>query len=363
VSEANVNQGDIEEILIALLVVTVGLLISWLLATQAKRLMHLITKATQTEIDDFLAEAIKGPLILAIAISSIYTGLNILSYMEPYLRTIQKIWFAFILFFAVIALRRVVLGLLDWISQSGDVSGLPGFDPRSMPFLKRIINVVIITVGALLVLDVIGVSISPLLAGLGLGGLAVALALQPLLSNIFASSYVITDSSIAVGDFVEVSGGPLGVVEDIGWRATRIRTFDNNIVMVPNAAVADSVITNFDSADARADARVDCGIAYEEDLDRVESIVVEEMNKLLDYDYVDSARKPFFRYSEFGDSNVNFFVKMRAVTWADSFTLKHEMMKHIHRRLTTEGIVINYPSRRLMLAKEDVDGLDRLLSK
>ncbi|MCH2523504.1 MAG: mechanosensitive ion channel family protein, partial [Dehalococcoidia bacterium] len=207
------NQGDIEEILIALLVVTVGLLISWLLATQAKRLMHLITKATQTEIDDFLAEAIKGPLILAIAISSIYAGLNILSYMEPYLRTIQKIWFAFILFFAVIALRRVVLGLLDWISQSGDVSGLPGFDPRSMPFLKRIINVVIITVGALLVLDVIGVSISPLLAGLGLGGLAVALALQPLLSNIFASSYVITDSSIAVGDFVEVSGGPLGVVE------------------------------------------------------------------------------------------------------------------------------------------------------
>ncbi|MBA01944.1 MAG: hypothetical protein CL752_05980 [Chloroflexi bacterium] len=357
------NQGDIEEILIALLVVTVGLLISWLLATQAKRLMHLITKATQTEIDDFLAEAIKGPLILAIAISSIYAGLNILSYMEPYLRTIQKIWFAFILFFAVIALRRVVLGLLDWISQSGDVSGLPGFDPRSMPFLKRIINVVIITVGALLVLDVIGVSISPLLAGLGLGGLAVALALQPLLSNIFASSYVITDSSIAVGDFVEVSGGPLGVVEDIGWRATRIRTFDNNIVMVPNAAVADSVITNFDSADARADARVDCGIAYEEDLDRVELIVVEEMNKLLDYDYVDSARKPFFRYSEFGDSNVNFFVKMRAVTWADSFTLKHEMMKHIHRRLTTEGIVINYPARRLMLAKEDVDGLDRLLSK
>ena len=357
------NQGDIEEILIALLVVTVGLLISWLLATQAKRLMHLITKATQTEIDDFLAEAIKGPLILAIAISSIYAGLNILSYMEPYLRTIQKIWFAFILFFAVIALRRVVLGLLDWISQSGDVSGLPGFDPRSMPFLKRIINVVIITVGALLVLDVIGVSISPLLAGLGLGGLAVALALQPLLSNIFASSYGITDSSIAVGDFVEVSGGPLGVVEDIGWRATRIRTFDNNIVMVPNAAVADSVITNFDSADARADARVDCGIAYEEDLDRVELIVVEEMNKLLDYDYVDSARKPFFRYSEFGDSNVNFFVKMRAVTWADSFTLKHEMMKHIHRRLTTEGIVINYPARRLMLAKEDVDGLDRLLSK
>lgn len=357
------NQGDIEEILVALLIIAGGLLISWALATQTRRLMHLITKTTQTEIDDFLAEAIKGPLIFSIAISSVYVGLNILSFMEPYLRNIQKIWFSFILFFAVIALRRVVLGLLDWLSGSGDMSGLPGFDPRSMPFLKRIINVVIIIIGALLILDVIGVSISPLLAGLGLGGLAVALALQPLLSNIFASSYVITDSSIAVGDFVEVAGGPLGVVEDIGWRATRIRTFDNNIVMVPNAAVADSIITNFDSADARADARVECGIAYEEDLDRVELVIIEEMNKLLGYDYVDSARKPFFRYSEFGESNINFYVKMRAVTWADSFTLKHEMMKHIHRRLTNEGIVINYPARRLMLSYEDVEGLARLSSR
>jgi len=220
--------------------------------------------------------------------------------------------------------------------------------------------VLVLAVGSLLVMDAVGVSISPLLAGLGLGGFAIALALQPLLSNIFASSYVITDASIAVGDYVEVAGGPTGVVEDIGWRATRIRTFDNNISMVPNAAVADSIITNYDSADARADARVDCGIAYEEDLERVEALVLEELFKLLELDYVDQDRTPLFRYSEFADSNINFFVKMRAVTWGDSFLLKHEMMKRIHSRLVAEGVVINYPARRLMLASEDVEGFERL---
>jgi len=254
----------------------------------------------------------------------------------------------------------LVLELVDWLSTRPGVSELPGFDSRSMPFVRRILNVLLLAIGLLLVLDAVGVSISPLLAGLGLGGFAIALALQPLLSNIFASSYVITDASIAVGDYVELAGGPTGVVEDIGWRATRIRTFDNNISMVPNAAVAESIITNYDSADARADARVDCGIAYEEDLERVEALVLEELFKLLDLDYVDQERTPLFRYSEFADSNINFFVKMRAVTWGDSFLLKHEMMKRIHSRLMAEGVVINYPARRLMLASEDVEGFERL---
>ena len=209
-----------------------------------------------------------------------------------------------------------------------------------------------------------GISVSPLLAGLGIGGLAVALALQPLLTNVFASSYIITDASVAGGDYIEVDGGPVGVVEDIGWRAARIRTFDNNIVLVPNSVLAESTITNYDSSDARADARVDSGVAYEEDLDRVEAVVLEELYALSEtLDVVDQDRTPLFRFSEFGDSNVGFFVKMRAKTWSDSFLLKHEMMKSIHARLKAEGIVVNYPARRLIMANEDVDGFDRLLAR
>ena len=76
-----------------------------------------------------------------------------------------------------------------------------------------------------------GISISPLLAGLGIGGFAFALAVQPILSNVIASSYMLSDSSVRVNDFIEIEGGPTGWVEDIGWRATRLRTFDNNLII------------------------------------------------------------------------------------------------------------------------------------
>jgi len=354
------SQAQLEETALAAGIVVGGFILAWLVSRLSRVVLHSLTKTPDTDIDDLPANALRGPVVWFIALQGLFIGLRTLSYLDPHTRTVEQFWVALALMIVVIAARRVVLELVDWLSTRPGVSEMPGFDARSMPFVRRILNVLVLAVGTLLIMDAVGVSISPLLAGLGLGGLAVALALQPLLSNIFASSYVITDSSIAVGDYVEVDGGPTGVVEDIGWRATRIRTFDNNISMVPNSSVADSIITNYDSADARADARVDCGIAYEEDLDHVEEIVLDEINKLLELDYVEKARTPIFRYSEFADSNVNFFVKMRAVTWGDSFMLKHEMMKCIHRRLTAEGIVINYPARRLMLASEDVDGFERL---
>ena len=272
------SQAQLEETALAAGIVVGGFILAWLVSRLSRVVIHSLTKTTDTDIDDLLANALRGPVVWFIALQGLFIGLRTLSYLDPHTRTVEQFWVALALMIVVIAARRVVLELVDWLSTRPGVSEMPGFDARSMPFVRRILNVLVLAVGTLLIMDAVGVSISPLLAGLGLGGLAVALALQPLLSNIFASSYVITDSSIAVGDYVEVDGGPTGVVEDIGWRATRIRTFDNNISMVPNSSVADSIITNYDSADARADARVDCGIAYEEDLDHVEEIVLDEIN-------------------------------------------------------------------------------------
>tara|TARA_Y100000588_G_scaffold325040_1_gene358548 strand:- start:5054 stop:6166 length:1113 start_codon:yes stop_codon:yes gene_type:complete len=339
-----------------------GLVLAGLVSRLSGRIVQIFTKSTETDLDDLVVNAVRGPLVLFIAIQGVYIALLTLSYLSDYSDIIRRVWAALTLILVIAASRRIIVGLLDWFGHRPETGGLPGFDSRSLPFVRRILNVLVLTIGLLLVLDALGVSVSPLLAGLGIGGLAMALALQPLLSNIFASSYIITDASVAVGDFIQVAGGPTGVVEDIGWRAARIRTFDNNIVLVPNSELANSTITNFDSSDARADARVDSGVAYEEDLDRVEQVILEELNDLAaNLDIVDPERTPLFRFSEFGDSNVGFFVKMRAKTWSDSFYLKHEMMKRIHSRLNREGIVVNYPARRLLMAKEDVNGLDRLV--
>jgi small-conductance mechanosensitive channel len=361
--EFDVTRDQLTETAEAAAIFLGALVLAWIVAALSKRIVHVFTQSTTTELDDLIVDAVRVPLIAFIAIQGLYVGLLTLSYLDDHNGTLRHAWVALMLLLVVIAVRRLLLDLLNWFAHRPGIEGAPGLDVRTLPFIRRVLNIIVIAVGVLLILDAVGISISPLLAGLGIGGLAVALALQPLLSNIFASSYVITDASVAVGDYVEVDGGPVGVVEDIGWRATRIRTFDNNIALVPNSALADSILTNYDSQDARADARVDCGIAYEEDLGRVEALVLEELHDLLNtLEVVDTERQPLFRYAEFGDSNINFFVKMRAKTWADSFLLKHEMMKRIHTRLTAEGVTINYPARRLMMASEDVEGFDRLLA-
>jgi small-conductance mechanosensitive channel len=364
VPEFDVTRAQLDETAVAAGIVVGAFILAWIFAFLTRHVVHAFTRNTETDLDDVIVDAVRWPVIIFLALQGLHLALRSLSYLDKHHDTIERAWLALMLFIAIVAVRRLIIGLLDWATHRPDVRGVPGLDTRTLPFVRRLITITVFAIGILLILDAVGVSISPLLAGLGIGGLAVALALQPLLSNIFASSYVITDATVAVGDYIEVDGGPTGVVEDIGWRAARIRTFDNNIVLVPNATLADSIITNYDSADARADARVDCGIAYEEDLARVEAVVLEEMEELRrTLEVIDTTRDPLFRYAEFGDSNINFFVKMRAITWADSFLLKHEMMKRIHGRLTAEGITINYPARRLMMASEDVDGLDRLLPR
>ena len=100
-------------------------------------------------------------------------------------------------------------------------------------------------IGLLVTLDSLNISITPLLTTLGIGGLAVALAFKDTLANFFAGLYVLADRPIRVGDLVKIEGGPEGYVESIGWRSTRIRTLANNIAILPNSKVSESMITNY----------------------------------------------------------------------------------------------------------------------
>ena len=158
--------------------------------------------------------------------------------------------------------------------------------------------------------------------------------------------------------------GPTGWVEDIGFRATRIRTFDNNIIIIPNSTLAESTVTNFDTAGAPVDAAITNGVAYEEDLDHVEEVCRDELLKIIEeLDEAVDGLEPVIRFQSFGDSNINFLLKVRARSRRQVGFLTHTMIKRIHARFAREGITINYPARRLMLAAEDSDGLQRLATR
>lgn len=311
-----------------------------LLAVALRWAVHRVTRATQYDLDEALASALRAPLVLLIFAQAMFLALRTLSYIEPHHPRLERAWVATTVAVVTLAAQRTVSRLLMWYASRPATAGRR-LDGRTVPLVRRASSVAIVLVGGIIVLDTLGIQISPLLAGLGIGGLAVALALQPLLANLFASSYMLSDASVRVGDQIEVAGGPAGRVEDIGWRATRLRNADNNLVIVPNSLLAGSVVTNFSAGDPAMDARVDLGVTYDADLARVAEVLAAEARRVRDGEPgAMRDAEPLVRFTRFAESHVEVVVRLRATGFVEAGALRHTLMQRLHARLAAEGITM-----------------------
>ncbi|MEV5409527.1 mechanosensitive ion channel family protein [Thermopolyspora sp. NPDC052614] len=209
----------------------------------------------------------------------------------------------------------------------------------------------IVGVGVLVLLQSIGISVAPLLTALGVGGLAVALALQDTLRNLFAGIQILASKKVQPGDYVRLDTGEEGYVDDINWRNTTVRQLSGNIVIVPNAHLADTVMTNYHQPAEEMSVSVQVGVSYDSDLDEVERVTLEVARDVMQT--VEGAmpdHEPLIRFNTFADSRINFSVILRASQPAAQFVIVHEFIKRLHRRYRAENIEIPYPSRELVLS-------------
>ena len=264
------------------------------------------------------------------------------------------IWVVVAIALVTIMIAHLADQILEWYIRTVSRKTNTKVDDNLLPPIKRIAPTLIYVIGVLVAIDSLGVSVSPILAGFGIGGLAVALAVQPTLSNFFAGTYVVTEGELKEGDFIELDGGPSGYVENVGWRSTKIRSIYNNLVIIPNAKMAESIVTNYFSPTPAINVFVTCGVSYESDLEMVEKYAIEEANLLIESsNEVIKDQEPFFVFNNFGDSNVDFSLWIQAIDRRSSFKLKNQLIKNIHKRFNAEGIEINYPVRKLILDKSD----------
>jgi small-conductance mechanosensitive channel len=215
--------------------------------------------------------------------------------------------------------------------------------------MRNIVYVAVIVVGGLTILNGIGVAITPMLTALGVGGLAVALALQDTLANLFAGFYITVARQIRVGHYLKLDSGEEGYLVDIGWRSARIRMLPNNLVLVPNAKLAQAIVTNFDLPEKEMAVLVEVGVDYDSDLRHVERVTVEVAREVLSTTPGGVGTfEPFIRYHTFGDSSVNFTVILRAREFVDQYVIKHEFVKRLHERYAAEHITIPFPIRTIV---------------
>jgi small-conductance mechanosensitive channel len=221
---------------------------------------------------------------------------------------------------------------------------------------ELVTKILLCAIGGMLVLDNLGVSLTPLLTTLGIGSLAVAIALQDTLGNAFAGLHIKADRPIEVGQFIRLEGGDEGFVERIGWRSTRIRMLPNKSAVVPNSKLVQSTIINYDLPDPELAVLVQVGVHYDSDLNRVERVTCEVGRQIMRSVQGSVAEfEPFIRYHTFNQSSIDFTVILRAQTFVDNYLIKHEFIKALQKRYREEGIVIPFPIRTVHFANGAAD--------
>ena len=257
----------------------------------------------------------------------------------------------------VLGALSVTLAAAAIASQSVDVYAAMLAPALPVSSLTRNVAWTLIAVlGFLVILNGVGLSITPMLTALGVGGLAVALALQEPLANFFAGLFITLAGQIRVGDYVKLDSGQEGYVLDFSWRSTRLRMLANNLVIVPNAKLAQAIVVNHHLPSADLAVLVEVGVDYASDLRRVERVVMGVGREVM----AEVAGgvpefEPFIRYHTFADSSINFTVILRAKEFVDQYLIKHEFVKRLHTRFNDEGIVIPFPIRTIAHRTEDAE--------
>jgi len=219
----------------------------------------------------------------------------------------------------------------------------------SATIFVSITQVIVWTIGGLVLLDSLGVAITPLLTALGVGGLAVALALQDTLTNLFAGVHILASRKVQPGDFIQLDNGMQGYVVDTNWRSTIIRQLPNNILVVPNATVASAIVTNYHLPEHEISVTVPCSVSYESDLEYVERVTIEVGQEVMQEvkgavpDY-----EPTVRYTTFGGSGISFNVGLRAGDISAQALIIHEFIKRLHSRYQRDGISTQSPAETIV---------------
>jgi small-conductance mechanosensitive channel len=211
----------------------------------------------------------------------------------------------------------------------------------STSIIVTAIDLTVYAIGILILLESFGVSISPLITALGVGGLATALALQDTLANLFSGINILVSKQIKMGDFVKLSTGEEGHVVDMNWRNTTIKTPTENMAVVPNKTIASAIITNYAQPFAECSISIPIGVSYESDLDHVEEVTAAVAKEILQQTEGGVKNfEPVVRYGSFAGSSINFNVILRVKTVTDQHLIRHEFIKRIYKRYQQEGIII-----------------------
>jgi small-conductance mechanosensitive channel len=327
------------------------LLVGWAVRRLVLRVLDAWTRRTQSRPGLIFTQAIKGPFLIWAAILGMHLALQSSELPAKFTawsaKTLLVLW---IVSFTLMIMR--LAGAM--VRHYGDQ--VPGALPVTT-LTQNLAQLAVVILGIALLMQEFGVKITPILTALGVGGLAVALAMQDTLSNLFSGFYVAVAGQIRLGDYIKLSSGEEGYVADIAWRSTTVRSLANNLIIIPNAKLSQAIVTNYHLPEKRMGVGFQVNVAMESDIDRVERVLLEVATEGAGQipGMVADSPPSVLLDPGFGDFFLGFSLNYQVAEFNNQGSVRAALRKRILKRFKDEGIRLPYPVRTVYLKEESGD--------
>jgi small-conductance mechanosensitive channel len=337
----------IKKMLLPAIIIVVGFLAGVIFEKIILRKIKKLSSKTKWESDEIFINALRGTTTVLFLVASISLALESTELSPHIIDLIHKVLLVLVIFFVTVVLSKISVGFVNVYSKRVDGAF------TSTSIFTNITRILVFIIGILIIFQYLGISTVHILTVLGVGGLAVALALQDTLSNLFAGIQVLASGQLKPGHYLRLTSGEEGHITDITWRYTTIISLQNNTIIVPNSKLASAIVTDFSIPGEVISTSIEVGVSYNSDLEKVEKVTTEVAIEVLKETGVGVPEfEPSVTYKKFGDSSINMDVNFHVKKFVDQYTVKHAFIKRLHKRYREEGIEIPFPVRTVYMKEK-----------
>lgn len=310
-----VDITTIEKMLLPAIIIVVGFLVGVIFEKIILRKIKKLSSKTKWESDEIFINALRGTTTVLFLVASISLALESTELSPHLLNLIHKVLLVLVIFFVTVVLSKISVGFVNVYSKRVGGAFI------STLIFTNITKILVFIIGILIIFQYLGISTIHILTVLGVGGLAVALALQDTLSNLFAGIQVIASGQLRQGHDLKLSSGEEGHVADITWRYTTIISLQNNTIIVPNSKLASGIVTDFNIPNGVLLTSIEVGVSYDSDLEKVEKVTIEVAREVINDTGVGAPEfESSVTYKKFGDSSITFDVDFHVKKFVDQYT-------------------------------------------
>ena len=339
----------LKEILVAVLIFAAfwvaSRVLRYLLLTWGPR----FTAFTSTDLDDRILVRVTPPAGLLVVFAGLYFAVGNLPLPDKVKMAVSGAVFVVNVAIFINIAYRMADEVLNWYAgRVAERTGV-GINRQLMPLAQKLVSVFLIGTGLIIILKHFNYDILSLVTALGIGSLAIGMAAKDTLANMISGFTLMIDRPFRIGDRIQLAGGQLGDVEDIGLRSTKIKTADNTLLIIPNAELCNTILVNLAFPDVRGKGRVNLGVAYGSDVEMVKRLLVEIAREVPE---VLAEPAPEAYFVSFGESALNMSLFFWVEEYARVFAVTDKVNSRIIQRFRENNIDIPYPTRTVLMEKE-----------